>query len=162
MKKVLLLYLALPIVIGCQADDNIPVIPNSEPVTVQMQHVYKHNHANNPEAAGHYVFNDEASWSTFVEDIDSPYSYNQSTGTSNKVLLDIETDFLQYTYIAVVDVEHEYGGYAIEVTSVVQERNSVVATVETSELGAGSATTVLTQPYHIIRIPKTDLPVTFQ
>lgn len=163
MKKLLLFSLGLFCFTACQTEDSILVNQMQDPPTsIQFQEVFKYEYANHPETAGTYVINDQESWNTFAAGLDSPFTYDPETGITTNQLLAVEVDFSSYTVIAVVDEQHNHGGFDITISSVEQNDDTINVDVEADFPGDGAVTAVLTQPYHIIKIPKTTLPVVFQ
>jgi len=69
-------------------------------------------------------------------------------------------DFSKDMVIAVSPGEMSSGGYTVEITKVASDGKKLAVTVAVTK-PTGFATMVLTQPYHIIRLEKTDLPVEF-
>jgi|GEM_PF-5393851 len=64
-------------------------------------------------------------------------------------------DFSQYSVLAVYMGEKNTGGYAVEVAGVQLADGKLVVTVRQQSPGPGGITTqALTQPFHLIRIPK--------
>jgi hypothetical protein len=72
-------------------------------------------------------------------------------------------DFKKEMVIAVFMGERKTGGYEIEITRVTQRENKIFVEVEEKEPPSESLQTMaLTQPYHIILIKRSSLPVRFQ
>lgn len=69
-------------------------------------------------------------------------------------------DFNEYTVIACFDKVQSSGGYAIKITDV-QEGENEVHVLMKSTSPDGMATSVMTQPYYIVVIPKTSKEVIF-
>lgn len=162
MKRILLLLSIGICLQGCQADD--PVVlnePADEPVAVAFENIFKFEYAYNDSATGYHVFNDEVAWLNFAQGINSPFDIDPETGESISQLLAVDVDFTSHTVIAVVDEPRNNGGYDISVQSVVQDNEEVIVAVQTVYPGPGAVTAVLTQPIHIVKIPKTTLPVIF-
>jgi hypothetical protein len=64
-------------------------------------------------------------------------------------------DFSQVSVLAVYMGEQRTGGHSVEVTSVQKENNVLTVTVRETRPGPGTITTMaLTQPYHLVTIPK--------
>ena len=73
-------------------------------------------------------------------------------------------DFQSEMVVAVFSGEKPSGGYRIEVTKITedpQKRQLVVSLVETKPPAGAMVTAALTQPHYIVKLKKTDLPVTF-
>ncbi|WP_431243409.1 protease complex subunit PrcB family protein [Flavobacterium sp. P21] len=73
---------------------------------------------------------------------------------------DVTVDFTKYQVIAVFDEVHNYGGYSIDITKVTESKIQTIIKVE--KLLKGNLTTVITQPYHIIKIAKSNKTVVFK
>jgi hypothetical protein len=162
MKKLLLLSIVASFLASCQSDDSSAVNQTLDnPEAIEFESAFKHEYADYPEPGG-YVFNDETAWADFAEDVNSPFTYDPETGITTNQLMALEIDFSTSTVIAVVDELHSHGGYDINVTSVTEEDNLINVMAEATLPNGGNVTAVLTQPYHIVIIPKTTLPVTFE
>lgn len=73
-----------------------------------------------------------------------------------------EVDFSENMIVAVFMGEVSTGGYALRIYDIVETESSVVVKMERTEPGPTCIVPqVLTQPYHIVQIAKTDKPVTF-
>lgn len=69
-------------------------------------------------------------------------------------------DFNTFQVIAVFEEIKRNGGHSIDITNVVENESNIAVTVE--NLLTGGVTSVITQPYHIVKIPKSKKPVLFQ
>ncbi|MBT8376807.1 MAG: protease complex subunit PrcB family protein [Bacteroidia bacterium] len=69
-------------------------------------------------------------------------------------------DYTSSTVIAVFDEVKSNGGYELELEIYSNQEQIEIQIISTSP--GGNATTVITQPYIIVKIPKTDLPIQFQ
>jgi hypothetical protein len=64
-------------------------------------------------------------------------------------------DFSQKSVLAVYMGEQRTGGYSVAVTSITRENGRLTVTVRQTRPGPGAITTMaLTQPFHLVRIPK--------
>ena len=70
-----------------------------------------------------------------------------------------DVDFNQYQVIAVVDVIHSNGGWSLDITDITEYDDKIVVTY--SNLKTGNDTDALSQPYHIVKIPKSDKKIEF-
>jgi hypothetical protein len=74
-----------------------------------------------------------------------------------------EVDFSANTVIAVFMGEASTGGYALRIYDIVETESSVIVKMEKTEPGPTCIVPqVLTQPYHMVQIAKTEKPVTFE
>ena len=70
-----------------------------------------------------------------------------------------DIDFLLYQVIFVIDYIKGNGGWSIDVTDVTEYTDKIVVTV--SNLFTGSASSVITQPFQIVKIPVSEKPIIF-
>jgi len=100
------------------------------------------------------VINDSVTWNAFKAQMN----------TVNEATLEFSEqniDFSQWTVLASFDQVRPSGGFAINYSTVVENENNVIATVEKVGPGDGMVTTVITQPYIVVKIPKTSKTVIF-
>jgi hypothetical protein len=70
-----------------------------------------------------------------------------------------EIDFTNYQVIAVFDEIKGNGGWSIDISNVTEYANSII--VDITNLKTGNLTTVITQPFHIVKIPVSKLEIIF-
>ncbi len=97
------------------------------------------------------VFGDRASFEAFWELV--------AAGTTPAPALPV-VDFTKDMAIAVSPGVMNSGGYTVQITNVTSDGEKLTVTVVVTR-PTGIVTTALTQPYHIITIGKTDLPVEY-
>ena len=69
-------------------------------------------------------------------------------------------DFSKYTVIAVFDEVKNSGGHSLNL--VIQETKDKFLVEVLRKSPDGIATSVMTQPYYIVKVPKSELPITFE
>jgi hypothetical protein len=69
-------------------------------------------------------------------------------------------DFKNYQIIAVFDKVYSYGGYSIDITKITEYEVNIVVTIENLQTGGVNA--VITQPFHIVKIPIKNKPIIFE
>ena len=145
MKNLIYLVLSLFVLTACSNDDN-DVITND----VQFTTVGK-NTLNGGEniPQSNFVFNNETDWNNFLIQLNA---INDVSGTFNET----EIDFTAFTVIAVVD-EVKTSGSQISIINVMENTNNIQIAKELTIY----STTVISQPFHIIKIPKTNKPIIF-
>ena len=72
----------------------------------------------------------------------------------------VSIDFEQSTVLAYFDKIRPNGGYSIELTQVI-ESDGMIKAMYRSTAPTGMATDIMTQPFHIVKIPKTRKTVKF-
>lgn len=146
MKNLFYLMLSLFVLTGCSNDDN-DVIAND----VQFTTVGKNSLSggeNIPQS--NFVFNNQADWNNFINQVDA---INSLSGTFNETNI----DFNAFTVIAVVE-EIKTSGSEINIVNVMENTNNIHISSELTMY----ASTVISQPFHIIKIPKTNKPIIFE
>ena len=73
---------------------------------------------------------------------------------------EIDIDFSEYKVIAVFDDIKPNGGYSLDVNIVSNSENIIVNTILSQP--EGNATTVITQPFIIVKISNSELPIIFE
>ncbi len=71
-----------------------------------------------------------------------------------------DIDFLNFMVIAVFDKIYGNGGHSIDVKKIIENDNNLIVTID--NVLKGDATLVMTQPFHIVKIQKTDKLITFE
>jgi hypothetical protein len=69
-------------------------------------------------------------------------------------------DFTKFDLLVSIDGVRPSTGYSISISKVVENRSNVTATI-TSTFG-GSGYTIFSQPFYIVKIPKSNKPIVFQ
>ncbi|MFY1047628.1 hypothetical protein [Chryseobacterium sp. GP-SGM7] len=154
MKKHLLLLLCsiLLIVTSCRNDNNEEQIESKNQINFQL--IGKGNFMGSSYATPqNSVITNTTQWNNFLNQIDSPNNHPSSGFTETNI------DFNQFMVILVVDEVYPNGGHSVDIITV--DENSQNIEVDVEKLLQGNATSVVTQPYHIVKIPKIAKPVIF-
>jgi len=99
------------------------------------------------------IISDETTWTNLINQIDSVNNISDSFSET-------DIDFSEYTVIAVFDSIKGNGGFSIELDIIANANNIIVEIINSAP--EGNATTVITQPYHIVKIPNSNLPIIFE
>ncbi|MCA6067624.1 protease complex subunit PrcB family protein [Chryseobacterium sp. RG1] len=91
-------------------------------------------------------------WNNFLTTLDSTHNVSGSFTETN-------IDFNQYMLIVAFDQVYNNGGHSIDIIAIDESSQSINVDIE--KLLQGNATSVITQPYHIVKIPKILKPVVF-
>lgn len=149
MKYLLFVFVLTFSVLSC----NNTVQSSQEPVTTTL--ISKGElYGNGAEGilSSQLVINDTTSWNALVDQMNSVNTVSDSFSET-------DINFSDFTIIAVFDEIKGNGGYGIDLTV---SSNAENITVNVTHLSPeGNAITVMTQPYHIVKIPKAVLPVVF-
>jgi hypothetical protein len=82
--------------------------------------------------------------------------YNNETDN----FIEKDIDFSAYQVVAVFDKIKGNGGWSIDITNVTEYADSILVSVK--NLNTGNLTSVITQPYHIVKIPVSEKQIVFQ
>jgi hypothetical protein len=99
------------------------------------------------------VINTTADWNDLITLFDAANDVSSS-------FTETDIDFTNFTVIVAIDEVRGNGGHDLDI-EVNSNSANIIVTV-TDLIPQGNATTVITQPYHIVKIPKNTLPVVFQ
>lgn len=155
MRRIALLALLVFTFSRCSDDDNVSSADgNTAPVAVQYSVIKDNILSGDPVPEGKYLIKSQADLQAFKNIANAAYS------DGHDEFADIAIDFTLYDAIAVIDAWHPGGGYDISVTGISRVDNVIKVTV--AKTGTGDATTVVTQPYQIIRLQKVNYPLTFE
>ena len=149
-KLILISLLAIELLTVCtykKESFNPIVIPT---ITIAKNNLY----GNGGENIGqeNFVISDVASWNEL----------KQKMNTSNNVtqyFSETSIDFSRYQILAVFDVILTNGGHSIDIIDVLEYDTEI--RVNLNNLQRGGLTNVITQPFHIVKIPKQEKPIAF-
>ena len=99
------------------------------------------------------VITNSTQWNNFLNQIDGPNNHPSAGFTETNI------DFNQFMVILVVDEVYPNGGHSVDIITVDENPQNIEIDIE--KLLQGNVTTVVTQPYHIVKIPKIAKPVLF-
>ncbi|WP_426432163.1 protease complex subunit PrcB family protein [Winogradskyella sp. HB-48] len=92
-------------------------------------------------------------WKDLLDKINSVNKVSDSFAEKN-------VDFSKFTVIAVFDDVKNTGGHSLNM--LIQETKDKVIVEVLHKAPEGIATSVMTQPYYIVKIPKSELPIVFK
>lgn len=149
MKQIITLFSILFLLTGCNNDNDdskqsivkFSVIAQGNPSPSLTQNIFKSN----------LVIKDTESWNNLLSKM-STYETSRFTETN--------VDFTNYQVIVVFDQVYSNGGHSIDITRITENHNTVFVKVE--KLLKGNDATVVTQPYHIVKIAWTTKNIVFK
>ncbi|ESU27121.1 hypothetical protein FLJC2902T_22290 [Flavobacterium limnosediminis JC2902] len=160
MKKIVVCFL-LVLNFGCTDNDDNELSPEPfTPVAITPTLIGKNN-LNGSEGISQQttVITNETDWNTFKNEIDSyyqPFGINYTEDYFSETTI----DFTSYTVIVIFDQVYGNGGHTIDITDITEYEETIIVTVE--NLQTGNATSIMTQPYHIVKIPLAAKPIVFE
>lgn len=153
MKKYVLILLVAILTFSCNSDNENS---DSEMTNVEQTLIVRNNlYGNGDEGLvdQNMVITNQDSWSNLIVQLDAVNNVSDSFS-------EIDIDFSQYTIIAVLDEIRGNGGHNIELNIMSNSENIIVDVNNTSP--EGNATTVITQPFIIVKILNSSLPIIFE
>ncbi|WP_178986078.1 protease complex subunit PrcB family protein [Winogradskyella helgolandensis] len=151
MKTQSLIVLFLVFVMSCKSNQN-----NVEMKTVKSVLIAK----GNLHGAGSEGFTKENSVIDNQSDWESLMARMNKVNNVSESFTETKIDFSKYAIIAVFNDVKGSGGHSIELNISTTSENTLVTVKYISP--SGNATSVMTQPYYITKIPKQNLPIVFE
>ena len=160
MKNLILIFFSF-ILLSCNNDDDVaPVVtPPFVPVVIEPILISKRDITPNVINPQKTVIDTNEEWNALLNQIDNFY---QPFGIDFMTLYLSESniDFNNYTIITVFDRVYGNGGHSIDITNITEFEDNIIVIVE--NLQTGNTSSVVTQPYHIVKIPKATKPIVFE
>ena len=152
MKKSLILFIFSLFLWSCQSDDTTATsITPIETTLIGKGNLYGGSSQDMNQQ--NLVITNETELNDFLNLLDP---VNNISGYFNET----DINFTEFTLIIAIDEIRPSGGHELGID--VNTDNEIIFVTVTSISPQGQATTVLTQPYHIVKIPKSTLPIIFQ
>ena len=149
MKRVILILFISLVAISCKNDDN--ELSNIDVTLIAQNNLY--GEGDEGISGQNIVISDSNTWNDLIAQMDS---VNQISNT----FTEININFNEFMVIAVFDEVRGNGGHLIELDIT---KNSEGIIVDISDLfPQGDDSLVITQPFHIVKIPVTSLPIIFE
>jgi hypothetical protein len=162
LKFLLLTLLAVSMVTACSVDTPKQDLPESreqgantifpveiEPVLIGKGELHPYLETD-PNIVKSMVITSVDEWNTLKTAMDD----------RNNTLPEIDVDFSAYRVIAIFDKIHGNGGWSIDITGIVEDPDKIVVSV--TNLKIGNIASVITQPYHIVKIPVSSKKIVFE
>lgn len=151
IKKISTLYFSLffgLITSNCETDNELNSINFT---TIGQNNLYGSGRENISKQ--NYIISNSISWNELLTKMNSVNNNSDGFTESN-------IDFDNFMVIAVFDEIYGNGGHSIDVLNIIEYDKKVV--VKINNVLKGNATSVMTQPYHISKIRKTDKKIIFE
>ena len=161
MKNLFLLLVSF-IILSCNNNDEPTPIP-FVPLTIIPAIIAKRNDKGPTEGISNenFIINDNPNWTNIKNLMDAPYiAIGLGNYYTENHFSETTIDFTNFTVIAVFDQVYGNGGHSVDITGITEYENNIIVTVE--NLQTGNASSVITQPYHIVKIPKATKPIVFE
>ncbi|SHL75187.1 protease complex subunit PrcB family protein [Flavobacterium chilense] len=149
MKQIITFFSIIILLTGCSNDNN----SNQSNITFSVIAQKDLSPSEQkPISETKVTIKDAQSWNAFTTKLNV---VNEET----KFFSETNIDFTKYQIIAVIDQKYGNGGHSIDITQIIETRNKIFVNVE--KLHTGNLTSVITQPYHIVKIAKSEKKVVF-
>lgn len=151
MRTHALIILVSIILLGCEPIDNQPDMIEIEPTLIAKDNLYGAGAEGLVEQK--MIITEERAWKILLAQINSVNNVSDNFSET-------DIDFSQYQVIAIFSEVLPNGGSSLDFNLTANVEN-IIFRINT--LGSdGIATTVMTQPFLIVKIPISNLPIVFQ
>lgn len=99
-----------------------------------------------------FVVKDSNAWNELISKMDT-------VNEVSKDFIETDIDFDSYYVIAVFDEIRNYGGNSIEVTEINEYTNKIVVKID--QASSDGLNAVISQPFHLVKIKKTQKSISF-
>lgn len=151
MKKNVLIILLLILSLSCNSGDAESKMINIESTLIAKDNLYGNGAEGITEQ--NMVITNQSTWNDLISKMNSVNNMSDNFSET-------DIDFAQYKVIAVFDEIKSNGGHSVEL-ELISNTESIIVII-TELVPQGIATTVITQPFYIVKIPTSDLPVIFK
>ncbi|MEX6625863.1 protease complex subunit PrcB family protein [Tenacibaculum salmonis] len=153
MKKNVLIILLSIFVLSCNSNDDNPEMTKIEFTTISKSSLKGNGKEGiiqqNLVITNQNSLNDLITKMNSINNVSYPF-------------LETDIDFSKHKIIAVFDKIMPNGGYSLDLEIISNSENVIVRNTRLVSEEGGNATTVITQPFHIVKIPNSDLPIIFE
>jgi len=151
MNKNVLIILLTIFVLSCNSDDDNSEIVNIETTLIAKDNLYGSGDEGIIEQ--NLIISDQTTWNNLMTQMNLVNNV-----TDNFTETDI--DFSEYKILAVFDEIKGNGGHSLELDITSDSENIIVNITYLDP--EGNATTEITQPFHIVKISNSNLPIIFE
>ena len=151
MRRIVLIFIVSLTILSCKKNDD-----NHEMLGIEVTLISKNNlYGDGAEGISeqNIVISDTNTWTDLMAQMDSVNNVSSSFSET-------DINFNEFMVIAAFDVVRGNGGHLIELKITTNSDNIIVNI--TDLFPQGNATHVITQPFHIVKIPITSLPIIFE
>lgn len=152
MKKYLMIFVFSLFLMSCNSDDEA----TTTMIPIETTLIGKGNlHGGSSQGVNqqNITITNETDWNALITLLDAVNPVSDS-------FTETDINFNDFTLIVAIDQVRPNGGHELDIAINSNSENIIVTVTDISP--QGNATTVITQPYHIVKIPKTTLPIVFQ
>lgn len=160
MKKIFLIAILSMALVNCSSDDNNTAQDDFIPQNIDFETIGKGQITtiiNAEEQQNNIVITNESDWNQLVGELFFRMEESPDLGAEE---LPAEIDFNTFQVIVSVDEVRPSLSNWLEITNIIENEENITVTIlkEWDDFGFQA----LCQPYHIVKIPKSDKPVVFE
>ena len=148
--KTTILFFSLIFAISCNRSDNNSEFQSTEITFTEIGKGELSGNGTENIAQSNLAINNQTDWESLMNQMNS---FNNVTNTFTETTIDFEN----YTIIAIF-LEVKLNGWTITINDITENENNLSISVTESEL----ETTVISQPFHIVKIPKTNKEIVLE
>ena len=152
MKKSILAFFVFIVITSCSSNDDTVNSNVINPVEIGSGKLFGSGSENIIQHNS--VITNQADWVTLINQMDL-------VNNTSSTFTELNIDFNAFQLLVSFDQVRNTGGYSIEISEVIENQNTIDVTVDTI-LPSEVTTQVITQPFHIVKIPKSTKLVVFQ
>lgn len=143
-----LIILLFSLIISCESDNNEQEM--NEPISsINISKSALYGAGTEGISASNLVITNSTDWQNLITQM------NSVNNTSNN-FTEIDVDFNEYMLIVII-LEVKNNGWEVEITEIIETTSEITISNQETEFD----TSVITQPFHIVKIPINNKPVTF-
>ncbi len=132
------------------SDDNIDPLQTTE---VNFTEIAKGDLGGSGIPESNLVITNPNDWQNFIEQLDNTSDFNDVSET----FTEINIDFDSYMVIAKI-LETKTSGWNLDISNITETSTEILVETQSS----GTLLTVISQPFHIVKIPLNSKPVVFE
>jgi hypothetical protein len=151
MKNFILTILLLTLFVSCTSENDNPEMTDLETTLIAKENL----HGNGAEGISeqNLIISDQTTWNDLITQMNSVNNVSDN-------FTETDIDFSDYKIIAVFDEIKGNGGHILELNIMSNSENIIVNITDLVPEGNGTA--VITQPFYIVKIQNSDLPIIFE
>ena len=146
-KVLFTVLLIATIFISCKKNNDEPETTSITPVEIAKNH-FMNNHV----GPSNLVIYNQTEWNDFLTQIENSINVNYVFGQAN-------IDFQNEMVIAVIDSVYPTGGWSVDITNITENPNDIE--VLYTNLETGDDTMIIIEPFHVVKIPRSNKPFVF-
>ncbi|WP_299778710.1 hypothetical protein [uncultured Formosa sp.] len=151
MKKNILIILLCVLTFSCNSDDDTSEMTNIEFTLIAKENLF--GNGNEGIAKQNLVISNQNDWNDLITQMNSENNVSDNFS-------EIDIDFSEFQIIAVFDEIKVNGGHILELNIMSNSENIIVNLTDLAP--DGDVTSIVTQPFCIVKILKSDLPIIFE